>query len=270
MKLKTVVKWWFWSAKPQSENWAQSLIRVSGNLIRLFVITPLFLIAIGALVAVTPNMLLERKERAAINNISISVLNRCSSGPLQPWEQYDRHLPSTSERKELERLRKLKRLRELEAKASATPVSAEEFSLPPGFVLDNDDESSEPRNLLKGRQGVNLFPDLVANECAEEYPLCIVILNKSKKAVQGLTVKLEARQLGRSTNILAFGDSEYYFDAIILPNHAYDRCYKHQKAFEQPNLAWSGKAVNYTVNLADVEDWMTEESESYPLTEAEE
>lgn len=175
-----IMKWigaWFWSRVRDNENWAQTLVRVLGNLFRI----ALTLVLLGA--------------------GTIAVFS---------------HLESQRYRREQEERRLI--------------------SVVASIRTEQND-----------------------NDCAEMFPLGLLVRNDSTKALMSMDIELSARRPGTSTNVLQFGHRHIRWDQVIPPGYSMTMCYIPPDSAPAPAV-YSADPDAYTIVLRPSEQWMIDET----------
>jgi hypothetical protein len=99
---------------------------------------------------------------------------------------------------------------------------------------------------------IQLYASFDQSVCTTtEYPIAVVVMNKSSATIKHTSFRLEARVPGRSTNIAAY--DSYSDDHIIKPGESFTYCWRVPKLYEKVDdyskLNWSFASQAYI--LAD-------------------
>jgi hypothetical protein len=111
----------------------------------------------------------------------------------------------------------------------------------------NDANLGEPRLS-------ELEPSITAytKPCDDAMPLGVQVMNHSNRTVQHVTLRLEARRAGRSTDLVSYLGRDLQMDNIIPPGEGYGYCWTLPEltgleAGENPrSLVWSVKVADAT------------------------
>ena len=134
-----------------------------------------------------------------------------------PFDQFDSPITPDQAREELIRRQNISRLIELRMKKAI----GDEFLLIDGSILS---EINEP----------------IRGTCPKFIPLLVTIENKSNKPLEKVSLKVQAKKVGRSTNVLEYDNDKLEWDYIVQPNEKIERCF-YIKIQAPDTLIWSIK-----------------------------
>ncbi len=93
-----------------------------------------------------------------------------------------------------------------------------------------------PENARKARDGkIQLLVSYNTEVCSPEYPLNIVIVNKSDKTIADTNWELAAYIPGHSSNLVDYSGEDYSCDKIIKAGESWSICYKLPEKLESSN-----------------------------------
>lgn len=238
---------WFWAPVRHAENWAQTILRVLGNLFRIALTVCAFLFVLGASLVAYSAARTDRPEWFG-------------SSYLNEWcdDQYDNeyYKHERSEKICTDRWAELDAVRE-----------AELASRPQNSVL----VTIEPTFLEPGNKNF-------ADGCSEDFPFAILFRNNSDMAMTETSIDVSVREKG-TTRVLRFlgpksriqrdawldaeDSKRLWVERIILPNSTYGFCRKFPPEtflnFD-PEASYVFKVeLNESTQFVEPEDWMYEE-----------
>jgi hypothetical protein len=92
--------------------------------------------------------------------------------------------------------------------------------------------------------------------CSRRYPLLVTVQNEGDKAIERLSIELQARRFGRSTNLLHYNEDSLQWDLYVLPGQSLSACYSFPERLAYSQLQLT--ATPRRVTLVEPQPWMTE------------